>query len=68
MATSGQGLSERLDSTLHVWAAAVGEELKHTIPSTQVMANIASLGTLMIATTHRLHTLSPSTPTGNSWT
>jgi hypothetical protein len=26
------------------------------------MANIASIGTLMMATTHRLHTLSPATP------
>lgn len=60
--TSGPGLSERLDSTLHLWASAVGEELRRTIPSTQVMANIASIGTLMMATTHRLHTLSLSTP------
>jgi hypothetical protein len=60
--TGGSGLSEQLDNALHHWAAEAREELKRTIPSTQVMANIASIGTLMMATTHRLHTLSPATP------
>jgi hypothetical protein len=60
--TLGSGLSEQLDSRLHRWASAAREELQRTIPATQVMANIASIGTLMMATTHRLHTLSPSTP------
>jgi hypothetical protein len=62
ISTPGWGLSEQLDSRLLRWASAAGEELKRTIPSTQVMANIASIGTLIMATTHRLHTLSPSTP------
>lgn len=61
ISTTGSGLSEQLDSRLHRWASAAREELKRTVPCTQVMANIASLGTLMMATTHRLHTLSPST-------
>lgn len=61
VATSGPGLSDRLDSALHHWAAEAAEELKRTMPSTQVMANIASVGTLMMATTHRLHALSSST-------
>lgn len=60
--TLGSGLSEQLDSSLHRWAAAARQELQRTIPATQVMANIASVGTLMMASTHRLHTLSPSTP------
>jgi hypothetical protein len=60
--TLGSGLSEQLDSRLHRWASAAREELQRTIPATQVMANIASIGTLMMASTHRLHTLSPSTP------
>jgi hypothetical protein len=59
--TGVSGLSGQLDNALHHWAAEASEELKRTIPSTQVMANIASIGTLMMATTHRLHTLSPST-------
>lgn len=62
ISTPGWGLSEQLDSRLYRWASAAREELQRTIPSTQVMANIASIGTLMMATTHRLHTLSPSTP------
>ena len=62
LSTPGRGLSEQLDSRLHRWSSAAREELRRTIPSTQVMANIANLGTLMMATTHRLHTLSPSTP------
>lgn len=62
LSTPGSGLSEQLDSRLHLWASAARQELRRTIPSTQVMANIASLGTLMMATTHRLHTLSPATP------
>lgn len=62
LSTPGSGLSEKLDSRLHRWAWTAREELQRTIPSTQVMANIASIGTLMMATTHRLHTLSPSTP------
>ncbi|SDP19285.1 hypothetical protein SAMN04489867_1688 [Pedococcus dokdonensis] len=60
--TLGSGLSEQLDSRLHRWASAAREELQRTVPATQVMANIASVGTLMLASTHRLHTLSPSTP------
>lgn len=62
VSTPGRGLSEQLDSRLHAWSWAAREELRRTIPSTQVMANIASIGTLMMATTHKLHTLSPSTP------
>jgi hypothetical protein len=61
VATTGPGLSERLDSALQHWATEARNELKRTIPSTQVMANIASIGTLTMATTHRLHTLSPTT-------
>ena len=59
--TTGTGLSERLDCALHRWAVEVAEELKRTIPSTQVMANIASVGSLMMATTHRLYGMHPST-------
>lgn len=62
ISTPGWGLSDQLDSRLHHWAWTVREELQRTIPSTQVMANIASIGTLIMAATHRLHTLSPSTP------
>lgn len=61
ISTAGSGLSEQLDSRLHRWAWTAREELQRTIPSSQVMANIASLGTLIMATTHRLHALSPTT-------
>ena len=37
--------------------------LSRTIPSTQVMANIADLGAMMLAATHHLRTLEPHTTT-----
>jgi hypothetical protein len=52
---------ERLDSAIQRWSAASHAELSRTIPSTQVMANIADLGAFMLAATHHLHSLRPET-------
>ena len=59
--TNGTEPHERLDTALQRWSAASHAELSHTIPSTQVMANIAELGAMMLAATHHLHSLRPGT-------
>ena len=57
----GRGISRFYETDRRIGRLALGTELKRTIPSTQVMANLANLGALMMATTHRLHALSEST-------
>ena len=63
IATNGTEPHERLDSAIQRWSTASHAELSRTIPSTQVMANIADLGAMMLAATHHLRTLEPHTPT-----
>jgi hypothetical protein len=60
IATNGTEPHERLDSAIQRWSAASHAELSRTIPSTQVMANIADLGAMMLAATHHLRTLEPN--------
>jgi hypothetical protein len=60
IATNGTEPHERLDSAIQRWSAASNAELSRTIPSTQVMANIADLGAMMLAATHHLRTLEPN--------
>jgi hypothetical protein len=52
---AGNEWGDRLDCALHDWAVAAGHELDRTIPATQVMANIANLGTIIYAATHKLN-------------
>lgn len=59
--TNGTEPHERLDSALQRWSTASHAELSRTIPSTQVMANIADLGAMMLAATHHLRTIRPVT-------
>lgn len=59
--TNGIEPHERLDSALQRWSATSHAELSRTIPSTQVMANIADLGAMMLAATHHLRVLEPTT-------
>lgn len=54
---------ERLDSAIQRWSSASQVELSRTVPATQVMANIADLGTMMLAATHHLRILEPHTTT-----
>lgn len=61
IATNGTEPHERLDSAIQRWSTASHAELSRTIPSTQVMANIADLGTMMLAATHHLRTVEPTT-------
>ena len=63
IATNGTEPHERLDSAIQRWSTASHAELSRTIPSTQVMANIADLGAMMLAATHHLRTLEPHTTT-----
>lgn len=56
---------ERLDSALQRWSTASHTELSRTIPSTQVMANIADIGAMMLAATHHLRTVEPHTTKGS---
>ena len=59
--TNGTEPHERLDSAIQRWSTASHAELSRTIPSTQVMANIADLGAMMLAATHHLRTVEPNT-------
>ena len=59
--TNGTEPHERLDSAIQRWSTASHAELSRTIPSTQVMANIADLGAMMLAATHHLRTVEPHT-------
>jgi hypothetical protein len=59
--TNGTEPHERLDSALQRWSTASHADLSRTIPSTQVMANIADVGAMMLAATHHLHTTEPGT-------
>jgi hypothetical protein len=52
--TVGTSLSERIDSAILRWIEASRNELSREIPSTQVMANIADVGTMMLAAAHHL--------------
>lgn len=63
IATHSTEPHERLDSAVQRWSMASHAELSRTIASTQVMANIADLGAMMLAATHHLRTLEPHTTT-----
>ena len=52
--TNGTEPHERLDTAIQRWSAASQAEFSRTVPSTQVMANIADLGAMMLAATHHL--------------